>query len=153
MTEATTAPEISVQTGPEVSATIPTNQVELTVADSSRMPWTTFLVPQTGAELPSKALFSDPDTGMQVMMLRYAAGFTNVWHTHSHAHGMYVLDGVLATHKGEFGPGNFVWFPEGGWMEHGATQDNDVTFLFITNKPFDIAYDGDEGVPYPKFVA
>ena len=25
-------------------------------------------------------------------------------------------------------------------MEHGATQDNDVTFLFITNKPFDIIY-------------
>ena len=25
-------------------------------------------------------------------------------------------------------------------MEHGATQDNDVTMLFITNKPFDIFY-------------
>jgi hypothetical protein len=25
-------------------------------------------------------------------------------------------------------------------MEHGATQDNDVTLLFITNKPFDIRY-------------
>jgi hypothetical protein len=25
-------------------------------------------------------------------------------------------------------------------MEHGATQDNDVTFLFITNKPLDIHY-------------
>ena len=25
-------------------------------------------------------------------------------------------------------------------MEHGATDDNDVTVLFITNKPFDIRY-------------
>ena len=25
-------------------------------------------------------------------------------------------------------------------MEHGTTQDNDVTLLFITNKPFDIRY-------------
>ena len=25
-------------------------------------------------------------------------------------------------------------------MEHGATQDNDVTLLYITNKPFDIRY-------------
>lgn len=24
--------------------------------------------------------------------------------------------------------------------EHGATQDNDVTVLFITNKPLDIHY-------------
>jgi hypothetical protein len=25
-------------------------------------------------------------------------------------------------------------------IEHGATQDNDVTFLFIANKPLDIHY-------------
>jgi hypothetical protein len=25
-------------------------------------------------------------------------------------------------------------------MEHGPTQDNDMTLLFITNKPFDIRY-------------
>ena len=53
---------------------------------------------------------------------------------------MYVLDEILKTHAGSFGPGSFVWFPEGMEMEHGATQDNDVTFLFITNKPFDIIY-------------
>ena len=44
------------------------------------------------------------------------------------------------THAGSFGPGSFVWFPEGMEMEHGATQDNDVTFLFIANKPLDIHY-------------
>jgi hypothetical protein len=53
------------------------------------------------------------------------------------------------THKGEFGPGSFVWFPEGGWMEHGATAVNDVTLLFITNKPFAICYEQDENHPYP----
>jgi hypothetical protein len=50
------------------------------------------------------------------------------------------LDGILKTHAGSFGPGSFVWFPEGSQMEHGATQDNDVTFLFIANKPVDIHY-------------
>ena len=64
---------------------VPSNQIELTVADSSRMPWSMFVVPQIGAEMPFKELFSDPDTGMQVFMLRYAAGFTNVWHTRPHA--------------------------------------------------------------------
>src|SRR4029453_14750218 len=44
----------------------------------------------------------------------------------------------LKTHAGIFGPGNFVWFPEGMLMEHGATEDGAVTTLFITNKPFDI---------------
>jgi hypothetical protein len=53
---------------------------------------------------------------------------------------MYVLDGVLKTHAGSFWPGSIVWFSEGMEMEHGATQDNDVTMVFITNKPFDIIY-------------
>lgn len=58
---------------------------------------------------------------------------------------MYVLDGVLWTRAGEFGPGIFVWFPEGTTMLHGATDENDVTFLFIKNKTFDIHYEHIEG--------
>ena len=57
---------------------------------------------------------------------------------------VYVLEGALSTHQGTFGPGSFVWFPEGGIMEHGATTDGDCTFLFITNKRFDIHYPGKE---------
>jgi len=41
---------------------------------------------------------------------------------------------------GRFGPGCFVWFPEGTVMEHGASDEGDVTVLFITNKPFEIHY-------------
>ena len=48
------------------------------------------------------------------LKLIYRAGWTNPWHTHPCAHGIYVLDGSLATHQGTFGPGSFVWFPEGG---------------------------------------
>ena len=83
---------------------------------------------------------NDPDTGMSVQMIRYEAGFTNPWHRHNCAHGIYILEGSLRTHQGTFGPGSFVWFPEGMLMEHGATDDAAVTTLFITNKPFDIRY-------------
>ncbi|MBL8219091.1 MAG: hypothetical protein JNL62_07670, partial [Bryobacterales bacterium] len=41
---------------------------------------------------------------------------------------------------GSYGPGHFVWFPEGETMEHGATAEQDVVVLFITNKPFEIHY-------------
>ena len=53
---------------------------------------------------------------------------------------MYVLEGTLVTHDGSYGPGSFVWFPEGMVMEHGATAATDVTVLFITNKRFEIHY-------------
>ncbi len=51
---------------------------------------------------------------------------------------MFVLEGTLVTHDGSFGPGSFVWFPEGMTMQHGATQTEDVAVLFLTNKRFEI---------------
>ena len=118
--------------------------VELTAVDTNTAEWSGFPIPQLGVELTLMPLVDDPDTGMQVMKLIYRAGFTNVWHTHPCAHGMYVLEGSLKTHQGTFGPGSFVWFPEHGIMEHGATDEGDCTFLFITNKPFGIHYPGKE---------
>lgn len=123
---------------------------ELQALDSNSMPWGELYIDQLQVGIPVKAFVSDPDTGMSVQKIRYAAGFTNVWHRHNCAHGIYVLDGILKTHAGSYGPGSFLWFPEGMWMEHGATDDNDVTVLFITNKPFDIRYafedeEGDQG--------
>ena len=88
----------------------------------------------------AKRFLEDPETGVTVRLVKYPAGFTNIWHTHPCAHGMFVLEGTLVTHEGSFGPGSFVWFPEGMKMEHGAMQDNDVTVLFLTNKKFEIHY-------------
>ena len=108
--------------------------------DSNAMPWGELYIDQLKLGVPLKAFIEDPDTGMSVQMIRYEAGFTNPWHRHNCAHGIYVLEGSLRTHQGTFGPGSFVWFPEGMLMEHGATDDAAVTTLFITNKPFDIRY-------------
>ena len=112
----------------------------LQVFDSGAMPWEERFIPEIGKALFAKRFLEDPDTGVTVRMVKYPAGFTNTWHTHPCAHGMYVLDGTLVTHQGSFGPGSFVWFPEGMKMQHGATQERDVTVLFITNKKFEIWY-------------
>ncbi|KJX96784.1 membrane protein [Zymoseptoria brevis] len=77
----------------------------------------------------------------------YRAGFTNPWHSLFCGHGFFVLEGVLDTHQGQYGAGSWVWFPEGGLMYHGATKEQDVTFLFVTNKKFSIHFVGDEGDP------
>lgn len=116
------------------------NPTEVASVDTNTMPWETLRIEEISHDLPVKTLVDDPDTGMTVLKIVYEAGFTNPWHTHNCAHGMYVLDGVLVTHTGSYGPGSFVWFPEGELMHHGATDDNDVTLLFITNKPFDIHF-------------
>ena len=113
---------------------------KLTAIDVNALPWEARYNEPTGRTLHRKEIFQDPDTGMQVRMVRYPVGFINPWHTHPCAHGMYVLEGTLVTHEGSYGPGSFVWFPEGPEMQHGASAEKDVTVLFITNKPFEIHY-------------
>jgi anti-sigma factor ChrR (cupin superfamily) len=130
--------------------TTPAAPVDLTVVDTNTEPWQGFPVEYIGANLEHIPLMSDPDTGMQVLKMVYRAGFTNPWHSHSCAHGVYVLEGSLNTHQGDYPAGSFVWFPEGGVMFHGATQQEDCTFLFITNKPFDIHFVGDDSDPDAK---
>ncbi|WP_018332214.1 cupin domain-containing protein [Actinomycetospora chiangmaiensis] len=112
--------------------------VELVVTDTTTAAWEDFPVPAIDAVLEHVPLLDDPETGMMLVKMVYRAGFTNPWHTHPCGHGIYVLSGTLRTHQGTYGSGSFVWFPEGGSMEHGATDDADCTFLFVTNKPFDI---------------
>jgi len=87
-----------------------------------------------------KDLFTDPETGIDMALVRYPAGIVNPWHTHPHGHGMYVLEGKLVTSRGTYGPGTFIWFPEGEVMEHGASSEGDALFLFVSNKPFSINY-------------
>lgn len=113
---------------------------KLTAVDTTTMEWETRYNETLGKTLYRKNLIIDPDTGMEVRLVKYPAGVTNKLHTHPCAHGMYVLEGTLVTHDGQYGPGSFVWFPEGQVMEHGATADTDVVVLFITNKPFEIHY-------------
>ncbi len=108
--------------------------------DSNALPWEERFNERIGRALFRKSLIADPETGMEIRLVRYPAGVVNPRHTHPCAHGMFVLEGTLITHQGEYGPGNFVWFPEGAVMEHGATAEGDVTVLFITNKPFEIHY-------------
>lgn len=108
--------------------------------DANRLPWEERFNERIGRALFRKELFSDPETGMMVRLVRYPQGVINPAHTHPCGHGMYVLEGKLVTHKGVYGPGSFVWFPEGEVMEHGASAEGDVTVVFITNKPFRIDY-------------
>ena len=113
---------------------------KLIAIDTAALPWEERFTEKIGRALYRKNLVEDPETGMEVRLVRYPAGVVNPLHTHPCAHGMYVLEGTLVTHEGRYGPGTFVWFPEGLAMEHGATAEQDVVVLFITNKPFQIHY-------------
>jgi quercetin dioxygenase-like cupin family protein len=106
----------------------------------AEMPWQERFNEKLGRALYRKDLYTDPASGKEIRLVRYPAGVINPAHTHPCGHGMYVLEGTLVTHAGRYGPGSFVWFPEGEVMEHGASAEGDVTVVFITNKAFRIDY-------------
>ena len=108
--------------------------------NTAQQPWEERFNEKLGRALYRKNLYTDPQTGAEIRLVRYPAGVVNPHHTHPCGHGMYVLEGQLVTHRGTFGPGHFVWFPEGEVMEHGASPAGDVVVLFITNKSFRIDY-------------
>jgi quercetin dioxygenase-like cupin family protein len=112
----------------------------LVVVDANGIPWAEVFNDKIGRALLRKELFTDPETGVMIRLVRYPAGVINPLHTYPCGHGMYVLEGDLVTNQGIFGPGTFVWFPEGAVMEHGASAAGDVTVLFVTNKAFRIDY-------------
>jgi len=87
-----------------------------------------------------KLLSSDAHTGETTMLLRYPAGQVNPAHTHPVGHGMYVLQGRLATNRGTFGPGTYVWFPPDQVVSHGAGPDEDVVVIFTTHAGMTIDY-------------
>jgi len=89
------------------------SQPQLVAVDAAALPWVGRYNETLAQTIYRKDLVADPDTGMEVRLVRYAAGVMNRWHTHPCAHGMYVLEGTLVTHEGSYGPGTFLWFPEG----------------------------------------
>src|SRR5262249_39734055 len=99
----------------------PTMRADFTAINAEKLPWEERHSEPPPGTILRKELFPDPETGMLVRLVRYPAGVINPAHTHPCGHGMYVLDGTLVTHRGEYGPGSFVWFPEGEVMTHGAS--------------------------------
>ncbi|OBZ18540.1 hypothetical protein A8L34_02885 [Bacillus sp. FJAT-27264] len=117
------------------------SEIKTIVKDINDMPWDELVSERTGKKMIEKKLLNDPDTGMLINYCHYPEGFVTPWHIHHDlAHGIYVLEGTLYTHEGSYGPGSFVWFPEGIVAEHGAVAEGGATVLFITNKPFNIEY-------------
>ena len=53
---------------------------------------------------------------------------------------MYVLRGELVTHRGNFGPDTFVWFPPEEVIWHGAGTAEDLVVLFSAEAGMDTRY-------------
>lgn len=100
----------------------------------------TVLTEHDGQQFDDRAMISDPLNGMVINATHYPTGFYKGCHRHGMSHGIFVISGHLKTDDGVYGPGSLVWHPAGYQCAHGAPDDDDCLFLFITNHAFDIEF-------------
>lgn len=70
-------------------------------------------------------------------MVRFAPGSRTAWHVHARGQALHVTDGVaiVQTRDGETvsaRPGQTVYTPPGEWHWHGATADNFMSHLALS---------------------
>jgi ChrR Cupin-like domain len=82
-----------------------------------------------------------------VVKMVYRAGFINPWHSHSCAHGIYVLEGTLDTHQGQFPAGSFVWFPKAESCSTARRRMRIAPSCSSPTSPLDIHFVGDANDP------
>ena len=108
--------------------------------DGISLPWETIMDTHLGKQFKDLKMIYQAETGLAVNLSVYPKGYYKVRHVHGCSHGIFVLSGRLKTDEGVFGPGTFVWYPEGTVMSHGATEDEDCLFLYIQDREGSFEY-------------
>jgi len=80
-----------------------------------------------------KVLMKDEERGLMTALFRWAPGSELPDHVHRDIEQTYVLEGTLADHEGEAGPGEFVWRPPGS--RHNAWSPDGCLALSIFLSP------------------
>ena len=120
------------------------NEGKIKAFELDKMEWQEFFDEHMQHRFFDKRMIGAEKEGIVVNFSKYDKGFYKDAHRHNCSHGIYVISGKLRTDEGVYGPGSFVWHSEGSVARHGATDEEDCVFLFVTNKPFDIIYVSEE---------
>lgn len=109
------------------------------------LPWSR---PPADGMTASRHMVRAEDWGVKIQTCIYTRAFKHAWHSHAHAHGIYVLEGVVRNdfESGQdafFGPGEFALTPAGQEVLHEpASPEVPVRYLFVGDGPFDFIVDG-----------
>lgn len=96
----------------------------------------------------SRHMIRAEDWGVKVQTCIYTRGFRHMWHSHAHAHLIFVLEGMLRNdfEPGQdsfYGPGECALTPAGQEVLHEpAPGPGSVRYLFVGDGPFDFIVDG-----------
>lgn len=108
--------------------------------DTKNLPWETIMDEHQEKQFQDMKLILNEDSGLLVNLSINPKGYYKAKHVHECSHGILVLKGTFKTDEGEFGPGTFIWYPEGTVMSHGATDREECIFLYIQDQKGELIY-------------
>ena len=89
-------------------------------------------------EIGVRALYENPQTGVEHYLIRYPAGLRTRRHRHSHAHTFVVLEGRLKVNDQVIGPGAYCHVPAGEAMRHEPADGAACLFVAVFDGPVDM---------------
>lgn len=128
----------------ESAVPLKTKEVSFEVYEDDKLPWNH---PLKEKACCSRHMIKAEDYGIKFQTGIYTKGCEIAWHTHSIAHGFYVLDGILKVsyedHSELYGPGEFVVTEANEYITYHQAENTDyVRYVFIANGIFDFIVDG-----------
>jgi len=108
--------------------------------DTAKLPWEESFDEKVGRALFRKELFSDPETGMMVRLVRYPAGVINPRTRTPAATACTCSRAGSSRIAARTARAALSGFPKVKRWNTAPGADADCTVVFITNKPFRIAY-------------
>jgi quercetin dioxygenase-like cupin family protein len=85
-----------------------------------------------------RLLYQDPGSGAEHYLIRYPPGLQAQRHTHSVAHTIIVLDGVMQADGELLHAGSYAHFEAGTVHRHAPAEGQPCVFVIIFHGPFDV---------------
>lgn len=85
-----------------------------------------------------RLLYRDSGSGAEHYLIRYPPGLQAQRHTHTSAHTIIVLDGVMETNRELLHAGSYAHFEAGSVHHHAPAEGQHCLFVIIFHGPFDV---------------
>ena len=85
-----------------------------------------------------RLLYQDPGSGAEHYLIRYPPDLHALPHSHSAAHTIIVLDGLMEANGRLLHAGSYAHFEAGSVHHHAPAEGQPCLFVIIFHGPFDV---------------
>ncbi len=109
---------------------------KMVLVDANEAEWQPVELPNLPSGAFMKPLNLNEKTGSLTALVKFPAGFVEPRHSHSVGHTVYVIENELGSGNSAYTEGTY-WYAPANDVHGPVEQEDDCTFLLITDGPLD----------------